>query len=88
MNVIPRYLNFSDCFSDASSTSREHRFGCMNRHMVSAFAVLIFNLAHSKHPKTYLEVAGGSDGHDKPFCTKAITIIDNLKKALGDTDNR
>ena len=24
----------------------------------------------------------GSDGHDKPFCTKAITIIDNFKKAL------
>ena len=29
-----------------------------------------------------------SDGHDKPFRTKAITIIDNFKKALGDTDNR
>ena len=29
-----------------------------------------------------------SDGHDKPFCTEAITIIDNFKKALGDTDNR
>ena len=29
-----------------------------------------------------------SDGRDKPFCTKAITIIDNFKKALGDTDNR
>ena len=29
-----------------------------------------------------------SDGHDKPFCTKAITIIDNFKKVLGDTDNR
>ena len=31
-----------------------------------------------------------SDGHDKPFCTKAIglTIIDNFKNALGDTDNR
>ena len=29
-----------------------------------------------------------SDGHDKPFCIKAITIIDNFKKALGDTDNR
>ena len=28
------------------------------------------------------------DGHDKPFCTKAITIIDNFKKAQGDTDNR
>ena len=28
-----------------------------------------------------------SDGHDKPFCTKAITIIDNFKKVLGDTDN-
>ena len=27
-------------------------------------------------------------GHDKPFCTKAITIIDNVKTALGDTDNR
>ena len=29
-----------------------------------------------------------SDGHDKPFCTTAITIIDNFKNALGDTDNR
>ena len=29
----------------------------------------------------------GSDGHDKPFCTKAITIIDYFKNALGDTDN-
>ena len=29
-----------------------------------------------------------SDGLDKPFCTKAITIIDNVKKALGDTHNR
>ena len=29
-----------------------------------------------------------SDGHDKPFSSKAITIIDNFKKALGDTDNR
>ena len=32
--------------------------------------------------------AVSSDGHDKPFCTKAITIIDNVKKALGDTDNQ
>ena len=30
----------------------------------------------------------GSDGHDKPFCTKAITIVDNFKKTLSDTDNR
>ena len=29
-----------------------------------------------------------SDGHDKPFCTKAITIVDGFKNALGDTDNR
>ena len=29
-----------------------------------------------------------SDGLDKFFCTKAITIVDNFKKALGDTDNR
>ena len=27
-----------------------------------------------------------SDGYDKPFCAEAITIIDNFKKALGDTD--
>ena len=30
--------------------------------------------------------AVASDGHDKPFCTKAMTIIDNFKNALGDTD--
>ena len=28
----------------------------------------------------------GSDGHSKPFCTKAITTIDNFKNALGDID--
>ena len=27
------------------------------------------------------------DGHDKPFCNKVMTMIDNFKKALGDTDN-
>ena len=27
-----------------------------------------------------------SDGHDKPFCTKAITIINNFKKARDDSD--
>ena len=26
-----------------------------------------------------------SDGHDKPFCTKATTIIDNFKNVLSDT---
>ena len=29
-----------------------------------------------------------SDGHDKPFCAKALTIIDNFKNALSDTDKR
>ena len=45
--------------------------------------------------KTLLKMAGGecmrsipSDGHDKPLCAKAITIIDNCKKALSVTDNR
>ena len=28
----------------------------------------------------------GRDGHDKPFCSKAITIIDIFKKAVGDND--
>ena len=27
-----------------------------------------------------------SDGHDKPFCIKAIKIINNFKNALGNTD--
>ena len=35
-----------------------------------------------------INIAEASDGHDKPFYTKAITIIDNFKNALGDTDNR
>ena len=34
-----------------------------------------------------LQKSTGSDGHDKPFYTKAITIIDNFKCALGNTDN-
>ena len=41
--------------------------------------------------KNLFEISYGlvaSDGHDKPFCTKAITVIDNIKKVLGDTDNR
>ena len=32
--------------------------------------------------KTISHVAVCSDGHDKPFGSKAITIIDNFKKAL------
>ena len=32
-------------------------------------------------------VASDNDKHDKPFLTKAITIIDNFKKALDDIDN-
>ena len=28
-----------------------------------------------------------SDVHDKLFCSEAITMINNFKKALGDTDN-
>ena len=35
-----------------------------------------------------VDIQTTSDGHDKPFRTKAIMIIDNFKKALGDTDNR
>ena len=27
-----------------------------------------------------------SDEHNKPFCKEAITIINNFKQALGDTD--
>ena len=28
-----------------------------------------------------------SDVHDKLFCSEAITMINNFKKALGDTDD-
>ena len=41
----------------------------------------------SYHEFRFISYRTPSDGHDKPFCTKAITIIDNFKKALGDTDN-
>ena len=37
-------------------------------------------------PRWKLSVRG--DGHDKLFCTRAITIIDNFKSAQGDTDKR
>ena len=32
------------------------------------------------HSLRYILVLIGSDRHDKPFCTKAITIINNFKK--------
>ena len=38
--------------------------------------------ANSKLVKHYPLNPALSDGHDKPFCTKAITIIDNFKKPL------
>ena len=38
----PKYLNFSDCFSGTPSIWREHSFGCLDRHMVYVFVVLIF----------------------------------------------
>ena len=34
------------------------------------------------HTQTYNVT---SDGHDKPFCTKAITIINNFKKSWAKT---
>ena len=37
---------------------------------------------------TQIKARTHSNGHDKPFCTNATTIIDNFKNALGDTDNR
>ena len=42
VHETPRYLNFSDCFSGTPSIWREHCFGCLDRHMVSVFVVLIF----------------------------------------------
>ena len=45
VNETLRYLNFSDCFSGTPSIWREHYFGCLDRHMISVFVVLIFNPA-------------------------------------------
>ena len=42
VNETPRYLNFSDCLSGTPSIWREHCFGCLDRHMISIFVVLIF----------------------------------------------
>ena len=47
-----------------------------------------FYLRASGAKKYLLRFGVFSDGHDKPFCTKAITMIDNFKNALGDADNR
>ena len=49
---------------------------------------LRFSVPHNTISVFLPEVLHGIDGHDKPFCTTAITIIDNFKKALGDTDNQ
>ena len=56
VNETPRYLNFSDCFSSTPSIWREHCFGCQDRHMVSVFVVLVFNLA-SEHASENLSRA-------------------------------
>ena len=42
----------------------------------------------TSHENNFKKNVRGSDGHDKPLCTKAITIIDNFKNAQGDTNNR
>ena len=42
VNETPGYLNFSDCFSGTPSIWREHCFGCLDRHMVAVFVLLIF----------------------------------------------
>ena len=42
VNETPRYFNFSKCFSGTPPIWREHCFGCLDRHMVSVFVVLIF----------------------------------------------
>ena len=42
VNVTPRYLNFSDCFTDVSLAWREHCFGCLHGHIISVYVVLIF----------------------------------------------
>ena len=41
MKETSRYLNVS-CFSNISPTWREHWFGCLDRHVVSVWVVLIF----------------------------------------------
>ena len=48
-------------------------------------AVLKFCTANQLFKYQYF-ICTGSDGHDKLFCAKAITITDDSKKGLGDTD--
>ena len=59
---------------------------CMNL-VIARQRINIFNSKPSDI-KRYSRPGVDRDGHDKPFGTKAITIIDNFKKALDDTDNR
>ena len=53
-----------------------------------AIETLAIGWLTSENYKNSFMGPGGSDGLDKPFCTKAIPIIDNFKKNLGDTVNR
>ena len=46
------------------------------------------NKMFQRRRRSWKRMAATSDEHDKLLCTKAITIIDNFKKALDDTDNR
>ena len=62
-------------------------FGLFKLDMLWAGQVYTFEIfSYAMIIQQILHPSVGSDGHDKPFCTKAITIVDNFKKALGDTD--
>ena len=46
--ITPRYLNFSDCCGVTPLTQSLDCLGCLNRHMVYVFFVLIFIPAAQK----------------------------------------
>ena len=61
VNETLRYLNLLDCFSGTPPTWRGHCFGCLDRHVVFVFVVLIFIPATHQwnmHAKTCQELAG------------------------------
>ena len=64
-------------------------YGPMRSHNVPIHSLMVPIRYHAVPYGSHTVLCGPiNDGHDKPFYTAAITIIDDFKNAPGDTNNR
>ena len=91
VNETPRYLNFSDCFSDTPSTWTEHCAGFLDRHLVSVFVVLIFipaaqqafeNLSRACWRPFWVESSSTKSSANNRRCTAQLPIFTPPHDAL------